>query len=947
MHYQTNKNTKLTNNASNYIKIISPEQKGNTIQPKTTVNSKNENFTITENSENTIYNINPLSKSKDSISIQRNSSQSNIFYAVECNDLEKVEQLLKNDNSKINDLNEEGLSVLHIAVIKGNLKMINLLLKYGANSNILSEKKKQSPLHLAYLNQNSMTEEIIQELKNNKASDSICDYNNKHPSDYLNNSYLKNYNNGKNNNLNSEDNSSIDKKQAQSNSNTVMVITNENHFDSFLTTNKEDDNKSNVTSTINNNNTVHTPAKLEATDNNEYDYNNEPTITINSNNKYNTNNTNNSKSDSINRRQYTFGKEEDFKFQNNKNSEINANINNSIKDIDINYNNINNNNGGNNKMILNKLISKDIEEDQKDQLSDSLEDLNFKDNSKNKNNIYINENIHNADSFTKNNGYISNSILTYTDSVNVNNSTPRSKKNNNNNTQISISNSINSNLKNVEEIELKLPHTLNNSNNTSKDNNFDTNNHIKGNITIDINNINISPNSNIDEIYKKIILKKRDSIIKSHLNCNSGIEKYEKKHIYMSDYNSQNSNNINKTIIHNTSKDINSSFRNITVIHNNNYNMNSLYDTNTNNNSYYKDKEIEGHNIALFTTKSQTGKVKGNTFMTNEGQNNIILYKNNNSNNNSFMTNNNSENNNKNISEFKYIDSYTNNNIINSNYMNNSNDNSNININDLINEDISDKNVLSSLKYWLNNLELINYYPNFVNRSIINISNLIEKMKSYQTKFKYEDIESILRIRKPGHIYRILCRLEVDANLIDNKVTKFLLKNDKIFNQNELYVSGGLENSNNNNNLHLLISQDYQCFGCCKANRQFANLAKNDLKSFLKRYGLLNYYQNFHHNGFDLIEYVILQMYGGYPINDDILENCFHVYEEEQRKRILKAIVNEMKKINEFLVSDEYNNNQNNEFIKYQNVLFCDDGKNIENAKIKIYNDKSSNCSIF
>jgi hypothetical protein len=311
------------------------------------------------------------------------------------------------------------------------------------------------------------------------------------------------------------------------------------------------------------------------------------------------------------------------------------------------------------------------------------------------------------------------------------------------------------------------------------------------------------------------------------------------------------------------------------------------------------------------------------------------------------MTNNNSENNNKNISEFKYIDSYTNNNIINSNYMNNSNDNSNININDLINEDISDKNVLSSLKYWLNNLELINYYPNFVNRSIINISNLIEKMKSYQTKFKYEDIESILRIRKPGHIYRILCRLEVDANLIDNKVTKFLLKNDKIFNQNELYVSGGLENSNNNNNLHLLISQDYQCFGCCKANRQFANLAKNDLKSFLKRYGLLNYYQNFHHNGFDLIEYVILQMYGGYPINDDILENCFHVYEEEQRKRILKAIVNEMKKINEFLVSDEYNNNQNNEFIKYQNVLFCDDGKNIENAKIKIYNDKSSNCSIF
>jgi len=99
-------------------------------------------------------------------------------------------------------------------------------------------------------------------------------------------------------------------------------------------------------------------------------------------------------------------------------------------------------------------------------------------------------------------------------------------------------------------------------------------------------------------------------------------------------------------------------------------------------------------------------------------------------------------------------------------------------------------------------------------------------------------------------------------------------------------------------------------------------MVKNDLKSFLKRYGLLNFYQNFYHNGFEYIEYVILQMYGGYPINDDILENCFHVYDEEQRKRILKAIVNEMKKINEFLNSDEYTNYQNIDLIKYENIIF-------------------------
>ena len=279
---------------------------------------------------------------------------------------------------------------------------------------------------------------------------------------------------------------------------------------------------------------------------------------------------------------------------------------------------------------------------------------------------------------------------------------------------------------------------------------------------------------------------------------------------------------------------------------------------------------------------------------------------------------------------------------------NDSNDNSRINFN--INEIINDcstnnsKNCISSLKYWLNSIDLINYYPNFINAGMYDISDLIEKMKSYQTKLKYETLENNLKMRKPGHIYRILCRLEVDANLIDNKVTKFLLKNNKIFNKNGLYIPGGFDN--NDKNMHLLISQDYQCFGCCKANKKFSNLVKNDLKSFLKRYGLLNFYQNFYHNGFELIEYVILQMYGGYPINDEILENCFHVYEEDQRKKILKAIVSEMKKINEFLISDEYNNNENMDYAKYENIIFCNEQKG-EESKIKINNGKNENCLIF
>ena len=1032
MYYNSNRSNKASNpyNIKNFIENVTQTKEQSTIslQPKTTINSKTDNLNLTENSENTINNINPLSKSKDSKDSNSNlysSLQYNLFTAVECNDLEKAANIMKNYPNQIDSLNDEGLSPLHIAVIKGNLKMIDLLLKNGANSNIPSEKNKHTPMHLACLNQNSMTEEILQELKNFNANENICDANNKKPFDYLN----------KGDNIEGE--TSAEKKQGVSNTNTIMVITNENHFDSFMTSNKEEDNKSNINSTINNN-TIQTPTKLEEgnnVENNEYDYNNEPTITINSNNQYNTNNTVNSKTDSVNRRQYTFGREEDFyKFQNKNennnqiNNNTNKNNNNNIKDMNINYNNINNKNGKENidnniinnnflQNIINADKSNNIEniddidlisqteikikeDEQKNELSDSLENLsnsniNNKNKGKNKikyninniNNINIYQNEfsekqtkqnNNIDSFSRNNGQISNSILTYTDSMNVNGSTPQSKK-------ISIhgtfSNSLNSNLKdNMDDIELKLPqmsyNNINNNNNSSPEKNKENQKDSLNNIEIinDALNVDQKANLNIDDFYKKIILKKRDSIIKSHRTCNTGIIKYHSKNsennelnninIENTSFNSQNSfknsENNNKTVIHNTSKDKdnNSSIKNITVIHNNNYNnynLNGNYDSSMNKNKFSKNNVDNYTDIPSLTTKTQTNKIKANGINGINSSN--TNYKENITNKNSRIDNsllpNNSEinnistNNKNNITEFKYLDNYANNNDKSSNYIN-SNDNSRINFN--INEIINDcsmnnsKNILSSLKYWLNSIDLINYYPNFVNNGIHDISDLIEKMKSYQTKLKYENIENNLKIRKPGHIYRILCRLEVDANLIDNKVTKFLLKNNKIFNKNGFGFSGGFEN--NDKNMHLLISQDYQCFGCCKTNKKFSNLVKNDLKSFLKRYGLLNFYQNFYHNGFELIEYVILQMYGGYPINDEILENCFHVYEEEQRKKILKAIVSEMKKINEFLISDDYNNNENMEYAKYENIIFCND-QNGEEAKIMINNGKNGNCLIF
>ena len=77
----------------------------------------------------------------------------------------------------------------------------------------------------------------------------------------------------------------------------------------------------------------------------------------------------------------------------------------------------------------------------------------------------------------------------------------------------------------------------------------------------------------------------------------------------------------------------------------------------------------------------------------------------------------------------------------------------------------------------------------------------------------------------------------------------------------------------------------------------FSSKKKNDLKYFLNRYNLLKFYQNFYHNGFDMINFVMIQMFSSEPIDEIILENCFHIYEVEQRELVLKCIISEKNKI--------------------------------------------------
>ena len=206
-------------------------------------------------------------------------------------------------------------------------------------------------------------------------------------------------------------------------------------------------------------------------------------------------------------------------------------------------------------------------------------------------------------------------------------------------------------------------------------------------------------------------------------------------------------------------------------------------------------------------------------------------------------------------------------------------------------------------------------------------------------KFNYEDIENILLIHKPGHIFRILTQLEIDAGIIDREVANFMINNNK----------NVFESSNVEKKFILSNMEQYNCKNCCNLDIDICrgkNNKKNDLRSFLIRYNIINLYQNFCHNGFDLINYVILQMYGSYPINEDILENNFHIYDEKQRILVLEALTKEVSKINKFLNSEIYYEIENNSILKYDNVIFDKNSNKENSSEIKIDN-KNNECLLF
>ena len=724
-------------------------QKSKSIQKASTKNFlKDKKFKKKNNNalDNTIKDkLKIKSSNKKSVNINSNikkneSNNISLISAIESNDIKKVEEIIKKDIVNINKLNNNGFSPLHISVIKGNIKIINFLIKNGAKINILSSNKKQTPLHLAYINHSTNSKDIIKLLVNNGADDNILDINNKKPSDYK----IKNIINNDNNNLNKNKSDNID-----SNKNKIKKLKKGNRKDGYKgNTYNLKDSKDNSFVII-------------TMDNISYLTSDENTIFQISDI--------NTKNNSIN--------------MNEVNKEEVENINDNPNDIDILKDSLDEDNTLETKKV------KYYANFEKSELIDSLE---ISDEPQTNNNKYF-----------KNEGKTSNYYS---------------------------------------------------------------------------NNYSYSQNNNLDDIFKSLITNKRNSYYK--LVKQNSLIKNDKLF------------NITKTNRHNCSSHYENTDNSTNKLV---LNSNSLENTN---------EKINKKSSSII----QYGKINNdfsNTYKTNRNSLNSMV---------STVSQTNKKKNYKNAQNF------TKENEIKNNF-------SQINKN------------CSFLLNWLMNLKLSSYYKNFLDSEIYDINRLVEQMNSPQ-KFNYEDIENILLIHTPGHIYRILTQLEVDAGLIDKNVANFMINNNK----------DNIDNSYLNKKLIFSYAEKYDCNYCFNLDKLdicgcgLNNNKKNDLKSFLMRYNLLNLYQNFCHNGFDLINYIILQMYGSYPINNDILENNFHIYDENQRNLVLKAMQKEVKKINNFLCSEQYYENENSYLAKYDKVIF-DKDSNLNVSEITIYNKKNE-CSI-
>ena len=238
---------------------------------------------------------------------------------------------------------------------------------------------------------------------------------------------------------------------------------------------------------------------------------------------------------------------------------------------------------------------------------------------------------------------------------------------------------------------------------------------------------------------------------------------------------------------------------------------------------------------------------------------------------------------------------------------------------------------ITFFKNWLSSINLSFYYENFINNDIYEISQLIKisKIKTRQEIFSF--INTIIKTNKIGHIYRILIKIDIDTGFIDENLSNFLTPKRFLKNQSKSNYSNYSDNE-------LLISGIKNVFCTNKIEE------RSCIKLFFEKYNLKSLCSNFMNNGFDILEFIILQMFSRFPINDYILEKNMYISDYNDRKKILMILNNEVNKINKMMSSEEYLSYTLNRRIKYED-FFLSNGR--DSNFIFNNDDRCDFCQIF
>ena len=236
---------------------------------------------------------------------------------------------------------------------------------------------------------------------------------------------------------------------------------------------------------------------------------------------------------------------------------------------------------------------------------------------------------------------------------------------------------------------------------------------------------------------------------------------------------------------------------------------------------------------------------------------------------------------------------------------------------------------------WLREINLTCYYDLFIEKKIFYLDKVIYNLKNGLCNITKNDIIK-LGIVIPGHIYRIIVKLEIDAEKIDNQIFLFLF---------------GKKNLKGEEELNILKNSIYYFCGCCSINNQSKYLYNDNNKKFqfdywLNKIRMIKYKKNFEENGFDIFDYFILQMFSSIPIDENILRDDLKIESLNDRDIILlqinkdiKFIIQKLKRIKNYRINNEI-------ILPEKKPIYKKDDENfLENQKEEM--DESSGCNIF